>query len=369
MGDTEPKRKEIYTYDAPWTTYSLSWCRATSQREQFRLAVGSFKEEYSNQISIIQLHRSDDRVGEFKHLSSFDHPYPATKIMWAPPSLAESSSNNQGLLAVTGDYLRLWSVGNDGTQPEMKALLNNNRNSDSCTPLTSFDWNDSDPNMIGTCSIDTTCTIWDVESKKPKRQLIAHDKEVYDISFARGKDVFGTVGADGSVRMFDLRSLEHSIILFESQDLSPLLRIAWNKQDPNYLAVIGTEKSSAIILDIRMPSMSVAELIGHQVRCQNSTNFLRPFPYTHTLSLRPSSETAQGPLNGIAWAPHSPSHVCTVSDDGQALIWDVTVKAKPIEDPILAYTAPAEVNQLQWCSSHEDWVGICYGSSVQILRV
>lgn len=46
----------------------------------------------------------------------------------------------------------------------------------------------------------------------PKTQLIAHDKEVYDIAFAPGKDIFGTVGADGSVRMFDLRSL--SVLLF-----------------------------------------------------------------------------------------------------------------------------------------------------------
>ena len=30
-------------------------------------------------------------------------------------------------------------------------------------------------------------------------------QEVYDIAFACGKDVFGTVGADGSLRMFDLR--------------------------------------------------------------------------------------------------------------------------------------------------------------------
>ncbi len=37
-------------------------------------------------------------------------------------------------------------------------------------------------------------------------QLIAHDKEVFDVAFAtRGKDVFGSVGADGSVRIFDKR--------------------------------------------------------------------------------------------------------------------------------------------------------------------
>lgn len=35
------------------------------------------------------------------------------------------------------------------------------------------------------------------------------------------------------------------------------------------------------------------------------------------------------------------------SDDRQALIWDITVKARPIEDPILAFSAGGEINQLQ----------------------
>lgn len=120
-----------------------------------------------------------------------------------------------------------------------------------CAPLTSFDWNETEPSMIGSCSIDTTCTIWDVNQMAPKTQLIAHDKEVYDIAFACGKDIFGTVGADGSLRMFDLRSLEHSTILYETPDLSPLLRLAWNKQDPNYIATIFTDLNKTIILDVR----------------------------------------------------------------------------------------------------------------------
>ncbi len=35
-------------------------------------------------------------------------------------------------------------------------------------------------------------------------QLIAHDKEVYDIAWG-GAGVFASVSADGSVRVFDLR--------------------------------------------------------------------------------------------------------------------------------------------------------------------
>ena len=38
-----------------------------------------------------------------------------------------------------------------------------NKNTEYCAPLTSFDWNETDPKRLGTASIDTTCTIWDIE--------------------------------------------------------------------------------------------------------------------------------------------------------------------------------------------------------------
>ena len=330
--DTSTKRKEIYTYKAPWITYTMAWSRSADRHCQ--LAIGSYIEEYSNQVQIIKLQKDEQGNGRFDKLCQFEHPYPPTKVMWAP-----SKHITSDLLATTGDYLRLWSISEDNNI-EMKAVLNNNKQVEYCAPLTSFDWNEAEPSIIGCCSIDTTCTIWDINTMTPKTQLIAHDKEVYDIAFACGKDIFGTVGADGSVRMFDLRSLEHSTILYETPALTPLLRLAWNKQDPNYLATIHTDSHKAIILDIRVPSTPVAELVGHI-----------------------------GALNGIAWAPHSPNHICTCGDDRQALIWDITTKNMIIEDPILAFSAAGEINQLQWDSSHEDWVAICFLDCMQILKV
>jgi len=41
--------------------------------------------------------------------------------------------------------------------------------------------------------------------------------------------------------MFDLRHLEHSTIIYEDPQHSPLLRLAWNKQDPNYLATVAMD--------------------------------------------------------------------------------------------------------------------------------
>ena len=68
--------------------------------------------------------------------------------------------------------------------------------------------------------------------------------QVYDISFSRaggGRDMFASVGADGSVRMFDLRHLEHSTIIYEDPQHHPLLRLCWNKQDPNYLVTMAMD--------------------------------------------------------------------------------------------------------------------------------
>jgi len=41
--------------------------------------------------------------------------------------------------------------------------------------------------------------------------------------------------------MFDLRHLEHSTIIYEDPQHQPLLRLAWNKQDPNYLATMAMD--------------------------------------------------------------------------------------------------------------------------------
>mmetsp|Transcript_6134 Transcript_6134/g.18888 ORF Transcript_6134/g.18888 Transcript_6134/m.18888 type:complete len:156 (+) Transcript_6134:98-565(+) len=93
------KRKEIYTYTAPWLLYGMNWSVRADQR--FRLAVGSFEEEYSNSVRIIQL---NEETHEFNEVAQFEHPYPATKMMWIP----DANGARRDLLATTGDYLRIW---------------------------------------------------------------------------------------------------------------------------------------------------------------------------------------------------------------------------------------------------------------------
>mmetsp|Transcript_1215 Transcript_1215/g.2832 ORF Transcript_1215/g.2832 Transcript_1215/m.2832 type:complete len:384 (+) Transcript_1215:232-1383(+) len=358
--ESPPQRKEIYTYKAPWTVFSLAWSHRLEPNSQFRLAIGSYIEQYNNTVQVLKTRislphpTSEYSTVQIYSACEIEHPYPCTKILWSPEGKQQQHHQQGGnyggrdLLATTGDYLRIWSVSEDESRGDgrlshkREVLLNNNKNSEYCAPLTSFDWNEYDPSMIGTSSIDTTCTIWDVNTQTARTQLIAHDREVFDIAFSRGTDVFASVGADGSVRMFDLRSLEHSTIIYETPNLDPLLRLEWNKQDPNYLATFKVDSRSTLILDVRVPSTPVTELFGHN-----------------------------GCVNAVAWAPHSSCHICTAGDDSQALIWDLSKMAadRPVEDPILAYNAEGEVNNLQWSSSQPDWVSIAFSDKLQILRV
>ena len=97
-------------------------------------------EEYNNKVQIVSL---DEDTSEFTAKSTFDHPYPTTKIMWIP----DTKGLFPDLLATSGDYLRIWRAGEPETR--LECLLNNNKNSDFCAPLTSFDWNEVDPNLLG----------------------------------------------------------------------------------------------------------------------------------------------------------------------------------------------------------------------------
>lgn len=318
------------TYESPYPLYATA-ISATGSSSGHRIAVGSFIEDYTNRVDILSFSPESLTLTPNSSLS-FDHPYPPTKLMFRP-------GPGPDILASAGDYLRLWQVQENSTEP--LSVLNNSKTSEFCAPLTSFDWNEVEPRRVGTSSIDTTCTIWDVERGIVETQLIAHDKEVYDIAWGES-GVFASVSADGSVRIFDLRDKEHSTIIYESpQPDTPLLRLAWNKQDLRYMATILMDSNKVVILDIRAPTMPVAELERHRAS-----------------------------VNAIAWAPQSCRHICSAGDDTQALIWELPTVAAPTGiDPMSVYSAGSEINQLQWSSALPEWISIAYSNKMQLLRV
>ena len=60
-----PRKKEVYEYSAPWQLYGMNWSFRPDKR--FRLALGSFVEDYSNKVDCAE---SDKKI------------YLYTKMVW-----------------------------------------------------------------------------------------------------------------------------------------------------------------------------------------------------------------------------------------------------------------------------------------------
>ncbi|KAH9467106.1 hypothetical protein Pst134EB_002134 [Puccinia striiformis f. sp. tritici] len=465
---------EVIDYESPSSTFALAFSPLGSssnskshgnQLPDLKLAVGSAMESHNfNYVTIIGVNGAnsnsydpyDDPMNsftsnttspQFHALATATHPYPPTALAFSPIRLSESlqASSSSGqmvrtreMLATSSECIRLWDfaqgvadqddrssgfvsesrrlgLSQKGTSYQLvpRSQMANSK-ADYSAPLTSFSWSQLDPSLIVTSSIDTTCTVWDISSNSAITQLIAHDREVYDVCWSSAsREIFASVGADGSVRMFDLRSLDHSTILYEAQGgpfqaarngagstpispagsgaAAPLLRLKFNPVDPNYIAVCSAVGADVQLLDVRAPGVPIVELRAHQA-----------------------------PVNGIAWSGDgnvlgtcstlSPSfswihftsriilqskekvidkYILIPGDDCQVLIWDLsgvpslgggppppqpntrstTPHTKTIREPILAYTAPREVNALTWSEANRDWVAIGMGRRVRCLKV
>ncbi|KZT10604.1 WD40 repeat-like protein [Laetiporus sulphureus 93-53] len=423
----------LLQYEAPWPVYALDWCKTSSPGQQlrprsaFRLAIASLTEDSRNRIAIVGL--QDERVlveddytdyPDFVTLAEASHGpgFPATALQWQPASAASFAWNQKAqtseLLATTGDYLRIWEyssdvpppasayVGRQATSSGHRLVLKHTLSGKTQTPnhatnapLTNFSWNEKAPSLVVTSSIDTTCTVWNLETNLAVTQLIAHDREVYDVAWLpNSTDIFVSVGADGSLRAFDLRSLEHSTILYETPapknvpppsaspsssarpPTSPLLRIAFNPADSNYMSTFHMDGSDVQILDMRSPGQPVMELKAHRA-----------------------------PVNALGWSSTSTPLLATAGDDCQVLLWDLAphtqipsssprnassglssprpdVKKRIVTDPVMAYTGPSEMTNLAWSpqisgmtmnTGHStapgEWLAIAMGKSIKVLKV
>ncbi|PNS14267.1 DDB1 and CUL4-associated factor 7 [Sphaceloma murrayae] len=396
-------------YLAPWATYAYDWCKwpVSSGGSCGKMALGSYLEDPHNFIQILDtqavpqegLHGGSSYGIEFTKTAEATCAYPVTRISWEPPSSQKQSTD---LLATSGDHLRLWSlppsqpsnvtnninrssIANTRDAPAQKllplALLSNSKTPEHTAPLTSLDWNTLSPKLIITSSIDTTCTIWDIPTLTAKTQLIAHDKEVYDVRFCAGSvDVFVSCGADGSVRMFDLRSLEHSTIIYEPSEKGekdkiaspvsgspsknqqtlvpspPLLRLAASPHDSHLLATFASDSNLIRILDIRQPGNAIIELHGHSAS-----------------------------LNSIEWSPSRRGMLASGADDSLVLVWDLLGAASSqaangaaqpgqseaqVKYPSASWRSQYEVSNISWApqsvltSQGGDWLGVCGGRGI-----
>lgn len=162
--------------------------------------------------------------------------------------------------------------------------------------------------------------------------MIAHDKEVFDVQCSPlHSDSFASCGADGSVRLFDIRTLDHSTIIWETPDNKPLLRIHWNRGDHNYIGCLCLDSEKATILDIRMPSLPVGELRG------------------------------DGIISCMNWAPHNPAIMMTAEIPGKLHLWDLNISTAESQWEFILTDEQEEgsiIQQIVWSECSPDWYAL-----------
>jgi len=326
--------------------YAMAWSPQPAP-QPIRLAIGSYLETEANKVQVVEVNPETSRL---ELVAEADHPFPGTKLMWSPRGTEEGESQ---LLASTSTTLNVFKLQGNELKSIVKLANARTRGSGGHSPpLTSFDWSAVSHHKIGASSVDSTCTIWNLERQKIETQLIAHDKAVHDIVFSQKDCLFASVGADGSVRLFDQRNLDHSTIIYEAPSASPLLRLAWNRVNTYHIATIAMDNPGVILIDIRRPSVALSALTQHE-SC----------------------------FNHIGWAPHSPRHLLCGTDDGFALIWDVRQDATKTggttdparrrvssDSPVFWHDCNSEVYQVQWPSSAPDHVGLGMSKRVDIVQ-
>lgn len=216
----------ITKFTLPWPAYACDWSSTTSpddDADPFALvALASFLPKKRNELLILAKDTENDEMQSI--CGPIAYKMAATKALFCP-----AKQGNRNVLALAGSDICLYSIKNHTIEhiatlssssalkrnsiasegvliPESIKSNNINNNGNSPAPITSATWSPTDPNLLLTACYDTTCTIWNVESCSIMTQLIAHDKEVFDVAFSPVRsDSFVSVGAEGSLRLFDCR--------------------------------------------------------------------------------------------------------------------------------------------------------------------
>lgn len=339
--------KAKYTYDTDWGVYNVAWSNRPDK--PFRVGITSFLEDYTNVFQICQL---NIETGKIEQICESPHPYPATGIKFLPNPLVSDTD----LFGVSGDYLRLYEINKNDNSISLCAFLDKNKRSDSCAPLTCFDWSCSAKSRIATGSIDSTVNIWDISKVTTLGQICAHEKDVFDISYNSSNDNrFVTAGADRTCRIFDLRTSNMMNIIFEGQ--KPIIKAKWNPINDFQIAVLEADSAKVSIVDLRLSMTKLFEL-SNAITSPTATN---------------------APFNNLCWATYTSSLLVTAGSDGRVIVWD-TAGIRDVDRASLEYTVEpnysnipnliaGQVNSVDWGLVHTDWIAATTSNRLELLHI
>ena len=169
--DSQSRPEKNIEYTTGFEIGSIDMTSTGDPQSSILGVMTSISESLENSIEVVTVDVYQNNV-ERRNICKIE--YPPSRVMWNPQST--KFGQDQSLMAVASDKLRLYSY-SEQSGITYQTELRNTMLKDLSGPLTSFDWS-ARTNFICCSSIDTTCSIFDINEGKFFKQLIAHDKEV-----------------------------------------------------------------------------------------------------------------------------------------------------------------------------------------------
>lgn len=263
--------------ELPFQPYAFSFSSIFTK--DIRLAVASFNKNSNNQINI---YRSQD--DKFVLESEIKTIFPQTRICFCP----------QGTLTPVDIFLScdtkvsLYKLEHETTSKSAEILISQKND-----PIPCADWNKIDPSLAVFGCVDGTAALVDVITGQIITKIQTHDHPVYDVSFFPTSSAFVTAGLDGSLRFFDIRDLESSLIFYQAS--MPVQRVMVSPFESNLVAALVKGSSKAIIVDNRQTGVCHTFCGG----CANS------------------------PVRAIAWSKLSPAKLFTAHQNNMVFSSDI----------------------------------------------
>ncbi|OHT05752.1 DDB1- and CUL4-associated factor 7 like protein [Tritrichomonas foetus] len=266
------------SFELPFQPYAFSFSSIFAK--ELRLAIGSFEKNSSNKISIF--HSSGEK---FYHETEIDVKFPQTRIVFSP----QSTLSPYDSFLSCDTKLNLYKLENSVTSKASEISI-----SEANAPISCADWSRLDQYLCVAGCVDGTSTVVDLNTGEIVSKIQTHEQPVYDISFCPTSSTFVTASLDGSLRIFDLRDLQSSLIFYQAA--MPIQRSIISPFEGYRVAALIKDSSKAVIVDNRKPGQCCS-------LCGGNNN----------------------PIIGIAWSKLSPARLFTGHSDGEIYACDMSV--------------------------------------------
>ena len=301
------------TYESSYYLYGISF-QYNKYSQNLNFVISSMETSNNNMIKVLSINQEK----EFKELSSIKVQYPISQI--------EFSKSYNNIFASASDSLKIYSLSS-------KIILN--KEFEYNAPLTSLSWKNQDSSLIGVSSLDSTVSINDINKEIEVNNLISNDKECYQINFVEATSHFYTCGADGCIRLFDLRNLTEYNKIYNSNQT--IMKIEINQLNNNFLSFITLNSNEINIIDLRNYGMIYKTLYYHK-----------------------------DSVNKSIWVPQSDYCLVSVGDDKNAVYWNI--QNLNGNENIMLYNSDFEIENCAFCENN-NYIGITGDKKVRILKV